>query len=57
MTEKLLKEILYILDVKGKVGCDSDKWEGLQNGKGQEIGKDIDKIIKKIKKVLNEQSN
>ena len=48
--EKLAKMVVSILDLKAHNGCDCKNWDGFQNGNGEEVGKDINKLIKFAKK-------
>ena len=48
--EKLAKMVVSILDLKAHNGCDCENWDGFQNGNGEEVGKDINKLIKFAKK-------
>ena len=54
MTKDLLslcKSIIQTLDVKGRAGCINPSWEGFQNGNGTEVGKDIETLIRKAKRL------
>lgn len=56
-TEKLInlaESIVKILDVKCRKGNNEENksWIGFQNGNGTECGKDIEKLIKQAKKIL-----
>ena len=48
--EKLAKMVVSILDLKAHNGCDCKNWDGFQNGNGEGVGKDINKLIKFAKK-------
>jgi hypothetical protein len=50
---QLAKDIIRILKVKANRGCNHQSWEGFQNGNGEDVGKDIDRLIRKAEKVLN----
>lgn len=50
--KKLAEMVIKILDIKANKGCEVKKWEGFTNGNREEIGKDIDKIIKLAKRIL-----
>ena len=50
----LVELVVKILDKKANRGSDYKKWFGFQNGNGEEVGKDIDRIIVKAKKVLSD---
>ena len=51
---KIIKSIIKILDVKARQGCNQKDgaWFGFQNGNGEEVGKDIEKLIIKSKKYI-----
>lgn len=49
----LAELVVKILDEKAHKGCDEKVWFGFQNGNGEEVGKDIEKIIIKAKKFLS----
>jgi hypothetical protein len=48
----LAELVVKILDEKSHRGCDNKVWFGFQNGNGEEVGKDIERIIIKAKKFL-----
>lgn len=48
----LAETIVKILDKKARAGCSNPSWEGYQNGNGTEVGKDIEKLIRKAKRIL-----
>ena len=52
--QELAKEIIRILDVKTRQGLRQPEtaWIGFENGEGVEVGKDIERLIKKAKAVL-----
>jgi hypothetical protein len=52
--ESLSNKVINILDVKAKSGLNKDhnKWDGFTNGNGTEVGKDIESLIKKAKRLL-----
>ena len=60
---QIFHNILDVMDVKAREGCDPSytnlnlSWEGFENGNGVEIGKDIEKFIRKIKKYLSQNKN
>jgi PIN domain nuclease of toxin-antitoxin system len=49
----LAELVIKILDEKAHKGCDEKVWFGFQNGNGEEVGKDIERIIIKAKKFLS----
>ena len=49
---KFVESVLKTLDVKARKGCDEKSWVGFQNGDGEEVGKDIERIISQAKKLL-----
>lgn len=49
--ESLASRVIKILDIKAKRGC-IESWEGYQNGNGIEVGKDIEALIRKSKRIL-----
>lgn len=51
--EQLAKEIIRVLDVKARQGVrkPEETWTGFENGNGEEIGRDIEQLIAKAKKV------
>ena len=49
----LAELVVKILDEKAHKGCDNKVWFGFQNGNGEEVGKDIERIIVKAKKFLS----
>lgn len=48
----LAKNIIKILDKKGRAGCNNQGWAGFENGNGTEIGVDIERLIKQAKRFL-----
>lgn len=53
---QLSKLIIEILDKKAHRGTDDNSWLGFTNGNGIEIGVDIEKIIRKAKKIIKNES-
>jgi hypothetical protein len=51
---RLAKLVISILDKKAHKGCTDKSWPGFQNGNGEEIGVDIDRIVDEAKKLLNQ---
>jgi len=51
---KLAKLVVRILDKKAHKGCAVKSWVGFENGNGEEIGTDIDRIVNEAKKILNQ---
>ena len=49
----LAELVVKILDEKAHKGCNDKVWFGFQNGNGEEVGKDIERIIIKAKKFLS----
>jgi len=54
--EELAKKIVDILHIKANRGIAEKSWHGFQNPKGEEVGNDIDNLIKEAKKILNERA-
>jgi hypothetical protein len=53
MREKeLAKLIINVLDVKALKGCKIKSWIGFENGEGENVGNDIEDLIKKAKEIL-----
>ena len=50
--EELAKDVVRVLDEMGSAGCRVKSWDGFQNGNGRDIGKHIDRLIRKAKKVI-----
>ena len=46
---KLAKLVVSILDKKAHKGCAVKSWVGFENGNGEEIGTDIDRIVNEAK--------
>lgn len=51
---KFAKEIIRVLDKKANKGCKYKSWVGFQNGDGEEFGTEVEKIIAKAKKIINQ---
>lgn len=51
----LAKNVIKILDKKGRAGCINKSWEGYCNGNGTEIGTDIERLIRQAKRILKIQ--
>ena len=49
----LAELVVKILDEKAHRGCENKVWFGFQNGNGEEVGKDIERIVVKAKKFLS----
>ena len=49
---RIIKSIIKILDEKAHKGSDNKVWFGFQNGNGEEVGKDIERLIIKSKKYI-----
>ena len=54
---RLAKLVISILDKKAHKGCVDKSWAGFQNGNGEEIGTDIDRIVNEAKKLINQNDN
>lgn len=52
MAVRLAEDVIKTLDVKSRAGCIDRSWKGHTNGNGTEIGKDIERVIKKAKRLL-----
>lgn len=50
--EKLSKQVVQVLKVKSLRGCEYKNWEGFCNGLGEDIGYDIEELIKMAEKHL-----
>jgi predicted Zn-dependent protease len=53
----LAKDIVNILEIKCLAGC-SEKhktWQGFQNGNGTDVGKDIERLIRKAKRIIKQE--
>lgn len=44
--EKLSKQVVQVLKVKSLRGCKNKNWEGFCNGLGEDIGEDIEELIR-----------
>lgn len=53
---KLAEMVVQVLDKKCRNGCSPKnyKWDGFQNGNGTECGVDIERLISKAKKFLQD---
>jgi hypothetical protein len=51
--EQLAKKIVDILHIKANRGIAKKSWHSFQKPKGEEVGNDIDDLIKEAKKILN----
>jgi hypothetical protein len=51
--EELAKKIVDILHIKANRGISCKSWHGFQNPKGEEVGNDINDLIKEAKKILD----
>ena len=49
--------VVKILDKKAHRGCDNKVWFGFQNGNGEEVGKDIERIVIMAKKFLSKKKS
>ena len=49
---KLANKVVAILDIKANIGSETPYWRGFENGEGQEIGNEIDMLIKHAKRIL-----
>ena len=45
--------VISTLEVKALDGCKNMAWSGFENGNGEEVGKEIDELIKTAKMVIN----
>lgn len=56
--EQLANEIIRVLDVKARRGVrqPEETWVGFENGEGVEIGRDIERLIKKAKAVIKQSA-
>ena len=49
------KEIVRVLDKKANKGCKYKSWIGFVNGDNEEFGTEVEKIIKKAKKIIHDR--
>lgn len=56
--EQLANEIIRVLDVKARRGVrkPEETWTGFENGEGIEIGRDIERLIKRAKAVIKQSA-
>lgn len=47
----LAKSVIEVLDIKARAGSTEPSWLGFQNGNGTEIGKEIEALIRKAKRL------
>ena len=54
--EQLANEIIRVLDVKARQGVrkPEETWTGFENREGVEVGRDIERLIKKAKSVIKQ---
>lgn len=43
---KISKRVVQVLKVKSLRGCKSKNWEGFCNGLGEDVGEDIEELIR-----------
>ena len=53
--EKLSKRIIQVLKVKSLKGCKCKNWDGFCNGLGEDIGDDIENLIKMAENNLKKE--
>jgi hypothetical protein len=49
---ELLEDGIELLNVKCHKGCEIKNWNDFENGNGQSVGMDIEKFIKRSKKLI-----
>lgn len=47
---RLSSGVIIVLKNKALRGCDEKSWIGFQNGNGTEVGKDIERLIKRAER-------
>ena len=53
----LAKNIIDVLETKCLAGCDPKykNWDGFQNGNGTDVGKHIQRLINRAKRIIDKQ--
>lgn len=56
--EQLANEIIRVLDVKARQGVrkPEETWTDFENGDGVEIGRDVERLIKRAKAVIKQSA-
>ena len=50
---KLAKLVIEVLDKKAHKGCINKSWSDFQNGLGEDVGLEIEKLISEAKKIIS----
>ena len=48
----LAGQIVEVLDKRCKAGCSNPDWTGYENGNGSEVGSEIERLIRRAKRIL-----
>ena len=54
---KLAKRVVRVLETNFKCDGEICDWDGFENGNGRECGKEIDRLIINVKRILKNHEN
>jgi hypothetical protein len=54
--QALAHEVVRVLDRRCKAGVTSPSWVGFENGNGIEVGREIERLIRRAKRILAKEA-